>query len=416
MLNVLPMSSLHPRQPSPDELWDATTLSCDWSERQEGELLLRANDTRWLQNFLRLNDCLRQLSQSTKAPSLLLDEQFKLLTDGRYRLRHNSLLQELLHGLRLLREVASHCELQSPYTPQDEPTPEDTRPALRLSPYMTAFLEAFPPEKTETLPSALSKTLCHAEIVSLLQEVNPRVQQFHARTKDATFRKRLETVQRAANKNRQSLLRLIEQLFVQYARLLVIRVDFSYSLRYKPKITHARIEQDREAFLRQRRSHPLFKSLAAYAWKLEYGLEKGLHLHLLFFFDGAKVREDITLAQQLGQLWLETTQGQGLVYNSNLTACKQFADSPDNALGMVSHDDRTKLKALSGKVVTYLTKLDEYVALCVPKGKRTFGHSQVALPREGQARRGRPRKHPSVVIRALQASAADPGSVVPPGN
>jgi hypothetical protein len=133
-------------------------------------------------------------------------------------------------------------------------------------------------------------------------------------------------------------------------------------------------------------------------WKLEYGIEKGLHLHLLFFFDGAKVREDITLAQQLGQLWLETTQGQGLVYNSNLTACKQFADSPDNALGMVSHDDRVKLQALTGKVVTYLTKLDEYVALCVPQGKRTFGHSQVALPREGLARRGRPRKHPSVVI------------------
>ncbi len=416
MLNVLPVSSLHPRPLSPDELRDATTLSYNWSNLLEGKQPVFADDTQWLQNCLKFNDLLRSLSQSAEALSFTLDRHFESVPDGIqyrlqhgsplnepwYQLRHNSPLQELLHGLRLLREVYPGCELQRLYTPQDEPTPEGTRHVLRLSPYMTAFLEAFPLEETLGLPQQRLNTLTENEAISLLSEFKARFQQFHTRTQRAAFRKRLASVQRAANKNRQSLLRLIEQLFVQYARLLVIRVDFSYSLRYKPKITHARIVQDREAFLRQlRRSHPLFKSLAAYVWKLEYGIEKGLHLHLLFFFDGAKVREDITLAQQLGQLWLETTQGQGLVYNSNLTACKQFADSPDNALGMVSHDDRAKLKALTDKVVTYLTKLDEYVALCVPQGKRTFGHSQATTSRPEQRKRGRPRKNASVEISTL---------------
>ncbi len=403
MPNVLPVPSLHPRPPSTDERWDATTLSCDWGNTLDGRQPLRVHDTHWLQSALKLNDLLRSLSEPAEAPRFILDKHFEPLPGGgHYRLCSDAPLQGLLKGLRLLREASLYCELQQLDAPPDEPVMVSAQQhTLRLSPYLTAFLESFPAEETLGLPQQRLGPLTKDQAISLLSAFEARFRQFHARTQDATFRKRLANTQRAANKNRQSLLRLIEQLFAQYARLLVIRVDFSYQLQYKRTITHARIEQDREAFLRQRRSHPLFKSLAAYAWKLEYGIEKGLHLHMLFFFDGAKVREDITLAQQLGQLWLETTQGQGLVYNSNLTACKQFADSPDNALGMVSHDDRTKLKALTGKVVTYLTKLDEYVALCAPQGKRTFGHSQVTAPRPEQRKRGRPRKYPSVEIGTL---------------
>ena len=387
---------------STDALQAAATFSPDLS-LETGMGSLWSRDHRWLQRLLHCNAQLRTLSQPNDPPAFTLEADFEAVRDDHdhYRLRRDAPLRHLLDGLSLLREVHNYSQQHRLCANPDEPEPHRVPASLQLSPHMEAALQAFPDEAMLSLDPLRHLANPRPVLIDALEALNGYLRQFRVLTQDAAFRKRLSNRQRAANKNRRSLQQLIAQLFAQYARLLVVRVDFSYLREYKTKATPARIEADRNAFLRQRRTHPLFKTLAAYVWKLEYGIEKGLHLHMLFFFDGSKVREDITLAEQLKQLWLEITHGEGLVYNSNLTAHKAYAGSPENALGMVSHADPVKLRALTRHVVTYLTKLDECIALCLPQGKRTFGHSQVTPPRPEQRKRGRPRKYPSVAIHTL---------------
>ncbi|MCP6269615.1 inovirus Gp2 family protein, partial [Klebsiella pneumoniae] len=76
--------------------------------------------------------------------------------------------------------------------------------------------------------------------------------------------------------------------------------------------------QHRQRLFKRVQSHPFFQDCLGYIWKLEYGQYKGFHYHTCFFFDGSKVRGDITLARRIGELWKkEITDGQGLYFNCN---------------------------------------------------------------------------------------------------
>ena len=106
---------------------------------------------------------------------------------------------------------------------------------------------------------------------------------------------------------------------------------------------------------------------------------------MLFFFDGSKVREDVTLGKGIGDYWRdEVTQGKGVYYNCN--ARKQDYDSC--GLGMVSCYDKIKRAALVESVASYLVKPDDLAQLMVPERGRVFGKGLV--PEKSAA--GRPRK------------------------
>ena len=156
------------------------------------------------------------------------------------------------------------------------------------------------------------------------------------------------------------------------------------------------MKRHREDFFRQRRSHWLFRHLVGFAWKLEYGRHKGFHYHMLFFYDGAYVAQDLTRSVQLGRYWQEEiTQGQGIFFNSNMKAASLYKNHPNNALGAVNHDDFQKVRALA-KVLNYLTKSDEFITLTVAGKDRTFGRGSIPKPKTET--RGRPRAHPSVKV------------------
>ncbi|MNF98191.1 hypothetical protein D3C84_810450 [compost metagenome] len=103
----------------------------------------------------------------------------------------------------------------------------------------------------------------------------------------------------------------------------------------------------------------MFDDMVGYIWKLEHGPEKGFHYHVMFFFDGAKVREDITKAIQIGRYWTNVvTRGRGLYYNCN--AAKRIYKSC--GIGMVDHTNVQMRQGLQNAVV-YLTKTDLYMKL-----------------------------------------------------
>lgn len=229
------------------------------------------------------------------------------------------------------------------------------------------------------------------EAEMLMKHLNDCVNQIRQSVKTKAFQARLNSYQRSSNKNYKELTRYVDALFEHYSRLLVLRVDLSYS-KESSKTTQAVAKQDRERLFGNARSNKLFAGMVGHIWKLEHGPEKGFHYHMMFFFDGSKVREDVTLARRVGEYWSDVvTKGRGLYFNCNANkhAYKTCG------VGMIDHTQSALREALRGAVV-YLTKTDLYMKLQTegrgmgkglspgPKGPRGRPRA-ISPPREGKA-------------------------------
>lgn len=208
------------------------------------------------------------------------------------------------------------------------------------------------------------------------------------------LRANINTYRTAWMKNYNSTNHYIDELFEQNARLLVIRIDFGYGKTTNPysmtedgiynEYLQARLDIDH--FFNNTRSNSLFDHMVGYVWKLEYGLDKGFHYHMLFFFDGSKVMRDVRIAMLLGEYWdIVVTRGRGMYYNCN--SIKE--NYKICGIGEINYFDSEQIEALK-YTAEYLTKPDYYGKIFTKKG-RTFGRGEMPQPRTDN--RGRPREH-----------------------
>jgi hypothetical protein len=248
----------------------------------------------------------------------------------------------------------------------------------------------------EKIPSKLSKEFLLDQLSeALLEEIKQE-------TKSLKFKKKLNNFNRVPVKNFKSLTNYIDRLFDQYARLLVVRVDLSYGLNDRLSITeeeayeeYLQAKKDRESLFYDIWHNEIFKHLVGYAWKMEYGLDKSFHFHILFFFDGSKVREDVTIGRMIGEYWQhEITGGKGLYFN-----CNAFKEKYEENLGigMINHFDAELRDNLINEAAAYLVKTDLYSRVIIREregknGKRdnarTFGKGEIKAKKDN---RGRPR-------------------------
>lgn len=208
------------------------------------------------------------------------------------------------------------------------------------------------------------------------------------------FKRALADFERSSNKNYKSLILYIDSLFESHARMLVLRVDLAYQNKYSTAavsdnpVTYAEAKKHREEFFRNVRRKVLVDSLIGFVWKLEYGLEKGFHYHVMFFLDGSKVRQDVTIAKVIGTYWVEViTARRGLYFNCNAVKSKYRSCG----IGMVEHSDSLMRENLI-KAAVYLTKSDYYMKMIAPSGGRCFGRGLAPLSKLSGVKRGRPRK------------------------
>lgn len=152
----------------------------------------------------------------------------------------------------------------------------------------------------------------------------------------------------------ENLNQRIDDLITDYSKLLAIRLDLGIKKESAPLINHHFMN---EAFTRLRnnlRHNKLFEHYITYVAKLEYGIDKAWHYHVLLFFNGQKVNRDIWLSQQIGEYWVNTiTRGIGSYYSCNMNQNTYIS----NGIGMVPYGDNTKINSLK-MAASYLTKVD----------------------------------------------------------
>lgn len=209
-----------------------------------------------------------------------------------------------------------------------------------------------------------------AEVEATLADLNGRLNAFYREAHSTACRSRRERLKSNRRHNRRSFQQLIEGLFARHARLLTVRVDLGYTQQVSPCVNYETALRHRQRLCKAFHQHPLFVHLLGYAWKLEWGPSKGFHYHFLFFFDGAKVLQDIAYGRRIGEYWNDTiTAGHGVYFNCNYRSERRYHY---DAMGQIAYYDMHKRQGLD-YIVNYLTKIDEVAALAV-RGK-TFGHS-----------------------------------------
>ncbi len=281
------------------------------------------------------------------------------------------------------------------------PLIEPRLPIHAFNPYINLFIENCPPDSLlEAIkehrtqlekPNRKYDSMVQGRLTELALHIQSMVQNIQSAARTSTFQQALNNAKRNAKKNYDDLVLYIDSLFARYSRLLVIRVDFAYrmgnAIQSKDEITgkYQEAKSDFQRFLNNRKANRLFNHLVGYIWKLEYGLEKGFHYHVLLFYNGAKVRQDEKIAMLIGEYWKNNiTSGRGLYYNCNASKSKYRS----LGIGMINHDD-VNLKDTLFKAAKYLTKVDHYARFLTPDKDRTFGRGEI---KNSNQRRGRPRR------------------------
>lgn len=208
----------------------------------------------------------------------------------------------------------------------------------------------------------------------LCADLNGFIRNYREIISSADFKLIVRRRKRAAHKNYHTLTSLVNELFAFRSRLLIVRLDFYYPSDFAGTelngvtVDPQKLIEDRAAFVRSLEQSTISTHLLDFAWKVEFSERKGFHFHWIFFFDGAKVRQDISLGRRLGELWELVTGYKEVYWNCNAEKHRYGL----SGLGMVSRGD---IKLLSGldRANNYLTKPDYFLALSRQKVGDTFG-------------------------------------------
>ncbi|WP_024912837.1 YagK/YfjJ domain-containing protein [Chania multitudinisentens] len=337
-------------------------LSTSSIDEEVGALLCPTHDLNYLENLLNLFNDTQLIAKSER-------DEFSVhySPSARY-----AFLKSTTTGKRVLLALK---RIQSLTPVEDEPR--------EYHPTLTIFRK-LSDQHDIAQHIAMADNMPEA-ITQLAYRLNVFIRQFRAEITTGPHKLKLRKYQKAAKKNLKGTLQYIDSLSAQYARLLVVRVDLTYRKDAKVMITADLARQHRQRFFKNLQAHRLFRACVGYIWKLEYGRYKGFHYHLLVFYDGSLVRQDVTLARLLGEYWRDViTDGAGNYYNCN--AYKERYRIP--GIGMLHHADTVKRDGLN-IAVNYLCKIDTFARLALPNGARTFGRGEIA--QRSMARRGRPR-------------------------
>jgi Inovirus Gp2 len=183
-------------------------------------------------------------------------------------------------------------------------------------------------------------------------------------------------------------------LFSYWARLLLVRIDLFYEKHYGDSIDVFDMTNDLDRMLNNNARHnSLFAFMRGFIVKLEYGVEKGIHAHVLLFLDGSKRNNFslIYLAEAIGEYWKNIiTKGRGAYWNINANA-DHYNKLGRLGIGVINYNDDKLRSNLREFVVSYLCKEDQYFR---PKwGQKVRLLRKGDSPQIAVTRPGAPRKH-----------------------
>lgn len=192
------------------------------------------------------------------------------------------------------------------------------------------------------------------------------------------------------NRRYRQVERYINALFNNVSsRLLVLRIDLGYHQEIAHNTSAEQAMADLNHLLSNKRSNPyLFAGWLGYIRKTEWSEQKGMHFHLIIFYEGHQRQKDTYWAQSIGEYWKQITGDRGYYWNCN---DKSNNDYIRYGIGMVEHHDLEKRKILLDDVAKYLTKVEQQPPQYSSASGRDRLFAMGVMPKERLGNAGRPR-------------------------
>lgn len=198
-----------------------------------------------------------------------------------------------------------------------------------------------------------------------------------------------------ATKRYKQLMNVVQQAFARNSSILLIRLDWGYKYQvpdFRGKFDS--YEDYAKRFLEVANYRKLMlkvlrgmfgDDIAFFAWKIECGSVKGLHIHWFIGLNGAKHQDRINIPKAIADKWDEVI-GNQYAYTWNVNAMQKHDEA---ILKVIDYSD-PNLWAVVGGYADYLTKVDYLVRTRTPKGMRSFGCSKLekvqSKPKRGPKR------------------------------
>ncbi|EKP0309859.1 inovirus-type Gp2 protein [Aeromonas veronii] len=286
------------------------------------------------------------------------------------------------------REFKRVCKWLKPML--EASTPLRTMRQFRLHPDLETFLGyPVPAELVDLL--RLPAPLLPAARQRLEAGLQEYVTLLREKLSTPDHRKAVHRFMLGPKKNRASMVRYIDALFERHQKLLVLRIDLHYQERRAlfPRHSPDQLLGQFRRLLNNRKNNSIFNDFVGYAAKLEFASGTGFHLHCMFIYNGSERREDIVIAQQIGEYWVQLTGEPGRYYNCNYY--KHSYKKP--GIGLIRYTDG-KLRKNLELAIDYMTKPELYMKPPTGVGpKRGAGRVffRGELPSKTQAKPGRVR-------------------------
>lgn len=180
------------------------------------------------------------------------------------------------------------------------------------------------------------------------------------------FRQSWSRVRRPARRNRRSLLRYFSNLKIAYPKLLMSRLDLHFPWLREACVRRDEIHEFIDAWLELVRAK--FPAMVGYCLRLEFGVDRGPHVHTVFAFNGSELRNHVAIAKVMGDLWVQVVPN-GSSFNCNV---RGYASRMRwKAIGMIYDGDNDFFTGLR-HLVRYLTDYDPIIKGMLPENSRTL--------------------------------------------
>ncbi|KGH12943.1 inovirus-type Gp2 protein [Comamonas thiooxydans] len=197
-----------------------------------------------------------------------------------------------------------------------------------------------------------------------------------------------------------SLYSYISDLKIAHSKIMIVRLDLYY---HQEPIDSLKSQQSVVADWNRlldfaRESYK--QNFLGYAMKIEFGNDRGVHIHSIFVMNGSNLRRDVNVARSLGHHWVkDVVPGIGRYFNCNEKQHqKKYKWRSVGDFVKMDEDFQNGIKAMSA----YVTKPDPLPRLVVHGLKRTFRKGEINSKKKARVMR---RKE------VLKASSEDTVSV-----
>lgn len=261
----------------------------------------------------------------------------------------------------------------------------------RLSPYLQALADVADELYIDYLPSLTAmEMLSPSYAVELENTLLKMEQRLRAQLRTGVLASRAANVRRKENKNYASGKRLFEACSKCSSKILSVRMDLLFHpdavMRITPRTNEDRLSQAkqlRNLILQHRKAvkKKFKRGLIGWIYKVEFGETAGFHIHCWYLFNRHMYRIQRRVCEVIEGRWMAVTMRQG--YGRRVKGTDHF----NCAVGLLDLSS-AKVQAGIHKILWYLTKGDELIALELADGSKTFLRSRLPVPKK----KGRPRQ------------------------